>query len=293
MKWKQLARALLFPPLAVLFLLPGLSAALLVYSMRALEEENPLRIASYVLAFYALSICCARAPALFRRLQRLRQENRHLARWRADARLRVNVTLVASALYNGAYAALQLALGLRHHTAWFYSLAAYYALLAAMRLHLARHTLRHSPGERPQQELRRYRACGWVFLLTNLALSAMIFSMLHAARAVRHHEITTIALAAYTFTSLTMAVINVLRYRKYNSPAFSASKAISLAAGCVSMLTLENTMLQTFHTENMTPQTARLFLRLSGGAISIFIIAMALCMIAQANRKLKNLENER
>ena len=141
-----------------------------------------------------------------------------------------------------------------------------------------------------QQELARYRTCGWVFLLTNLALSGMMFYMIYENRAVRHNEITTITMAAYTFTTLTMAIVNVIRYRKLGSPAVSAAKAISLAAACVSMLTLENTMLTTFRSETMTPEKTRLFLALSGGAVSVFIIAMAIYMIVQANRKLKSLE---
>ena len=94
----------------------------------------------------------------------------------------------------------------------------------------------------------------------------------------------------HTFTTLTMAIINVIRYRKFNSPILSAAKAISLAAACVSMLTLENTMLVSFNKGAMPQQTVRLFLALSGGVVSAFIIAMAIYMIVQANRKLKSLE---
>ena len=31
-----------------------------------------------------------------------------------------------------------------------------------------------------------------------------------------HHEITTITIAAYTFTSLTFAIINFIKYKKYD-----------------------------------------------------------------------------
>ena len=290
MHWKRIGKSLLFPPAAVLILLPPISAAGLVYSMLRLEEASPVRIGSYVLAFYALTIFCARIPKLVCVLRNFKNENRYVKRWAGDVRLRTNVTLAGSAFWNAAYGALQLGLGIYHRSAWFYSLAAYYATLALMRGFLVRHTLRRKPGEQMQQELLRYRACGWVFLLTNLALSGMMFYMIYESRVTRHGEIVTITMAAYTFTTLTMAIINVIRYRKFNSPAVSAAKAISLAAACVSMLTLENTMLTTFRSETMTPEKARLFLGLSGGAVSIFIIAMAIYMIVQANRKLKSME---
>ena len=138
-----------------------------------------------------------------------------------------------------------------------------------------------------REELIKYRACGIVFLIMNLALALIIFFMVYWNRTFMHHEITTIAMAAYTFTAFTMAIINFIKYRKYNSPIFSASKAISLASACVSMLTLESTMLTTFNDGSMDALTRKLFLGLSGGAVSAFIIVMALYMIVQSNRKLR------
>ena len=108
-------------------------------------------------------------------------------------------------------------------------------------------------------------------------------------RTFHHHEITTIALAAYTFTSLTLAVINVIRYRKYNSPVYSASKAISLASACVSMLTLESTMLTTFGGDSLPLTHRRIFLGASGAAISAFIILMAIYMITKGTKKIRQM----
>lgn len=287
MDWKKVGKTLLFPPLAVLLCLLPLGSAFLIASMRTLEETDPLRLLSYLLAFYTVTLWCARLPRLVRLIRQFKENNRYAKRWFSDAHLRTNVTLSGHVLWNGAYGALQLGLGVYHRSAWSYSLAAYYACLAAMRLFLVRHTLHHEPGKEQKQELLRYRTCGWVFLLLNLALSAMIFYLIRQNRTVQYHEITTIALAAYTFTSLTLAIINVIRYRTYNSPAMSAAKAISLASACVSMLTLEDTMLATFRGADMTPQTHRLFLALSGGAVSVFVVVMAMYMIVQANQKLK------
>lgn len=290
MDWKRLGKALLYPHPAVLLLLLPISAVFLVVSMLRRAESDPVRIASYVLAFYTLTLWCVRIPALLRFFHSLKQENRYLRRWLDDPGLRTNVTLSIHVLWNGAYAALQLATGIYHRTVWFYSLAAYYTMLAVMRLFLVRHTLRHRPGEKLRRELLRYRACGWIFLLMNLALSGMMLTMIREERVMHHHEVTTIAMAAYTFTTLTVAIVNVVRYRKYQSPALSASKAISLAAACVSLLTLENTMLTTFRSAQMKPGTRLLFLGFSGGAVSVFLVMMAVYMIRQSSQKLNCME---
>ena len=186
-----------------------------------------------------------------------------------------------------AYALLQLGMGFWHHSFWFFSLAGYYISLAVMRFFLVRYTTQNKPSEKMHEELIRYRICGWVFLVMNVALSLMVFFMVYWNRTFEHHEITTIALAVYTFSAFTMAIINMVKYRKFNSPVYSASKAISLAAACVSMLTLESTMLTTFGDGSMDILTKKIMLGCTGGVISVFIIVMALYMIVQGTKKLR------
>ena len=143
-----------------------------------------------------------------------------------------------------------------------------------------------------REELIKYRVCGWVFLAMNLVLTVMVFFMIYWNRTFDHDEITTITMAAYTFTTLTVAIINVIKYRKYDSPIYSASKAISLAAASVSIITLESTMLTTFGGETMDAFTQKLMLGLTGGAIAAFIIGMAIYMIYQSTKRLKLMNNK-
>ena len=294
MDWKKFGKALLFPPVAVMILLVPISAVFLVYSMVVLGTETVGAILSYVLSAYTLTVWCFRIPDLIRFFKALREENRYVIRWREDDRLRVNFSLFGSLIWNTAYGLFQLWLGYVHHTFWFYSLAGYYISLAVMRFFLVRHTRRFKPGEQMRTELLKYRACGWVFLIMNLALTLIIFFMLYWNRTFRHHEITTIMMAAYTFSSFTMAIISMIKYRKYNSPVYSASKAISFAAACVSMLTLTSTMLTTFSDDTMALSHRRLLLGLVGAAVSAVVLSMAIGMIVKANRELrKNATNQR
>lgn len=290
--WKKLGKALLFPHIAVMILLVPVATILLVCSMVFVGTESVIAYISYVLAAYTLTIWCFKIPYIIRFAKKFKKENRYAKLWFGDARLRVNISLYGSFAWNAAYAVFQLGLGIFHSSFWFCSLAGYYISLAVMRFFLVRHSSKHNPCEKMYEELVKYRACGIVFLVMNLALALMIFFMVYFGRTFEHHEITTIAMAAYTFTSFTFAIINMVKYRKYNSPVFSASKAISFAAACVSMLTLESTMLTTFGTETMDAFTRKIFLGATGGAISLFIVAMAIYMIAQGTRKLKLLKKE-
>ena len=285
MNLKKLGKALLFPHTALMTVLIPIATVFLVYSMVFVGTESVLAYISYVLAAYTLTVWCFKIPHIIRFFKRFKNENKYARRWQEDERLRVNVSLYGSLILNAAYAVFQLWLGFYHSSFWFYSLAGYYILLAVMRFFLARHTSAHKPGEKMREELVKYRACGWIFLLMNLALTLMIFFMVYWNRSFVHREITTIMMAAYTFTAFTVAVVNIIQYRKYNSPVYSASKAINLAAACVSMLTLESTMLTTWG-QSDDENFRRIMLAATGIAVSLFIVVMAVYMIVQGNKGL-------
>ena len=287
MNWKKIGKALLYPPIALMVVLVPIATVFLAFSMIFWGTESIIAIISYVLAAYTLTVWCFKIPYLIRFFKAFKQENKYAQRWITDERLRVLFSLYGSLIFNTLYAVFQLWLGFYHASFWFYSMAGYYLSLALMRFFLVRYTEKNKPGERLRDEFLKYRTCGWIFLLMNLALSLMIFFMVYWNRTFLHHEITTIAMAAYTFTAFTVAVVNIIKYRKYNSPVYSASMAINLAAACVSMLTLESTMLTTFGT-NEDASFRRIMLAATGIAISLFIVVMAIYMIVQGTKGLKN-----
>lgn len=198
--------------------------------------------------------------------------------------------LYGSSAWNTIYAVFQLWLGFYHHTFWYYSLGGYYICLAVMRFYLVRYLRKNKPGEKMETELKRYRFCGWIFLAMDTALALIIFFMVYWNRTFEHNMITAIAMAAYTFTTFTMAIINLIKYRKYNSPILSASKTISMAAACVSMLTLESTMLTTFNDGSMSLASRRIMLGTTGTAVSAFVITMAVVMIVQSSKRIKEMK---
>ncbi len=290
MDWKKLGKALLFPPTAIMLILLPIATVFLIYALVFMGQASIPAIVSYVLAFYTLMVWCIQLPRLIPMFRKFRAENKYARRWLEDRQLRMKVSLYGALYFNTAYALLQLGLGFWHHTFWYYTLAGYYICLAIMRFFLARYTGSHQPGENQKEELLRYRNCGIVLLFMNLTLSVMVFFMIYWSRTFRHHEITTIALAAYTFTSFTLAIINLIKYRKLKSPIYSAAKVVSLASACVSMLTLEAAMLTAFGA-TMDALTRNLFLGFTGFAVCAFIILMALGMIYNGNDLLRRIEN--
>ncbi len=290
MNIKKLGRALLFPKALIAVLLTPVSLALLLYSLVFFESNDVFSVLSYAFSAYILTVWCMRLPRLASWLKGVYRTNKYTVKWQNDSGLRMNVHLGFSFVWNAAYAVFQLVLGIYHASLWYYSLAAYYILLALMRSLLLRHSRSHSPGEQMREELVRYRICGVILLIMNLAVSVMIFYVVFRGRTVRHHEITTIALAAYTFFTFIKSIVKMIGSRKHNSPVFSAATGISLAAASVSMLTLEASMLATFGRSELTESDKRLFLFLGGIAVSLTVVLMAIYMIVKSVTEIKKLD---
>lgn len=286
MDWKKLALRLLFPHPAVLAFFAATAAALLICCALTLPAAAPLSILSYALSFIALVLVCLRVPRIIAWVRRFRQENRCWLRYRTDVKLRMNISLWSAFAFNAVYAVFQLCLGLWHRSAFFGAMSGYYLLLAVMRLLLARNVRSRTPEDDKAAQWRLYRFCGLGLLAMTLTLSVFILYYFFNIRDFRHHEITVIAMAAYTFAALALAIVNVVRYRRYASPVYSAAKALSLASAAVSMLTLENAMLTAFGQE--TDELVRQILLSTGGAaVMVFVVTLSILMIRRGSRALR------
>lgn len=288
----KMGKALLFPPTWVCILLLPLSVAALVPALVFLASDAPLAVAAYVVSAYTLTVWCVKIPALIRALKTFRAENRLLSRWREDEQFRTSITLGGALFFNAAYALFHFALGIYYRTFWFSSLGGYYAVLALLRFFLFRYAKAHREGGNGRGALARYRATGIVFLLLALALAFVLFFMLYFRRTFFRGQIVTIALAAYTFLSLTFAILAAVRHKGEESPIASGIRATALAAASVSLLTLTSTMLTTFGGETLTEEAVRLFVGLTGAAVLLFVLLMAFYMIVDGTKKITLLRNE-
>lgn len=284
--FKKILFKLLFPHIAIVIILVPVAAALLTYTFAFGSTNEPIAYVSYFLSAYALTVVCARAPGIFKQLRRIKTENKYVNRYVTDAHLRVKLSLYCSLTINILYALLQLLSGFHYQSGWFYALSGYYALLILMRFFLLKDTVKTDLGKNRLPEWKRYRFCGLVLLVAHLALAVIVAYIVWLNRGFVHNEILTIAMAAYTFFSMTTAIINVIKYRRYESPVMSAAKAISLAAALVSMLSLETAMLTAFG-EGDDPLFRRIMTGATGSAVCLLVLALAIYMIIHATKEIK------
>lgn len=132
--WKWL---LFWHPLLVVLLWCIVLPAL-IYGLAVPSAPPLLAYGSYALSAYALVLLVLALPRMIRMARRFRDTNRIALRFRGDTVWRTSALLRFSLLLNLLYAALQLVSGIYYRSVWFYSLSAYYALLALMRIFVLR-----------------------------------------------------------------------------------------------------------------------------------------------------------
>ncbi len=206
-----------------------------------------------------------------------------LERIKTDGSYRIKLFLCISFVWNIVFAGFLFIVGCLSLSRWFLTMSVYYGLLASTRIFCFMQT----SGEKSfLSKIKTMRACGYFLLLINAVISVMIFILLYGNRYVRHHEITVITLAAYTFSALTVAIVGSVKQVRKRDYVSSSIKLISLVSASVSMVTLTNTMLSTFGGDNTLLRS--IILPALSGVVSVFIISCAVIMIYQASRALKD-----
>lgn len=204
---------------------------------------------------------------------------------KGNAPFRIKLFLCASFLCNVLYSIFLFVVGRLYISNWFLVMSIYYALLS-----IVRSVCIFQVYSRKQElpKIKAMQACGVFLLLIDLVVATMMFILMHGDKAVQHHEITVIALAAYTFSALTIAIYNYVKYMRKREYIFSCIKAISLTAASVSLVNLTTTMLHTWGRQNEALKSV--ILPILSAFVSIFIIVCAILMIRKTNLDIRTLK---
>lgn len=293
--WKQIGKKLLFPPLWVILLLTLFAAVMLTLVFVKGWDAHPVAYAVYVVSAYWITVltayCIMVLPGTWRSVKAKIYANEYGNRYFTDAAYKTRVLLYGSLSVNLFYVLINFASGLYYRTAWFEILAVYYTILAVMRFLLVRYVNRVGIGTDLLKEYRRSRLCGIILMSVNLTLSGAVLMILYQDKGYEYHGMLIYVMAAYTFYITVNGIINMVKYRKYNSPVMSAAKVISMSAALVSMLSLETAMLAQFGAGE-SPAFRRLMIALTGAGVSVIVITMSVYMILRANREIKRLRSE-
>lgn len=289
--WKALVKKMLFIPVPLMVVLVLLSAVGLALVFIMGWDTSPIAYVVYVLSFYALTTLCLfcwkRLPACYKELKQKVYDHPYGNKYMTDVGYKVRVSLYISLGINLVYSIFKLVSGIVYSTFWWGAIAVYYIVLSVIRFLL----LNYMQGGRRERDLaaeyRRYRLCGILMVLLNLTLTGVVLHMLFQNKEYVSNEILVIASATYTFYTVTVSIIDIIKYRKHDNPVYSASKAIRLASALVSLLSLETSMLVQFGEDEAF---RRLMTALTGAGVCVFVLAMSVYMIVRATKEIKKIE---
>ncbi len=269
-----------------------------VIAVAAFKIQNPiLQYVSYTASAYALIVTVTGLVYIHTAIDGVRKfvsDHPLMKKFRStvvgekymtDVRFRAGISLYQGFFINLLYIVMKLVSGILYRSTWFIALAVYYILLAVMRFLL----VRRLNVQDEVSELRRYRLCGVMLLFMNQALAGIVIFMVHQNQGFDYPGLLIYAMAAYAFYAVILAIVNVVKTRRHNSPILSAAKAINLVAAMVSILSLETAMLAQFG-GNDDPMFRKAMTGATGGGVCTIVIGMAIYMIRRANKNLKKLD---
>ena len=176
---------------------------------------------------------------------------------------------------NFAYATANCCVGLATHSWWFITVGAYYTVLAATRFSVF--NIKRKANGNYDTELFAKRITGILLLVLSFCLIGVNILSAVKERGTKFHEIVMIAIATYTFTKITIAIICLIKSKQSASPITSILRNISFADAVVSICTLQRSMLVSF--PGMTPTEIQLFNILTGTAAWIIVLLLGINLI--------------
>ncbi len=180
----------------------------------------------------------------------------------------------SSLIFNFVYAFCNCAIGFLTHSWWFITVGAYYFVLTVTRFSVLQIQRKNKD---PQIDFFAKRITGILFLVLSFCLVGINILSAIKDRGTVFHEIIMIAIATYTFTKITIAIIKLIKSRKLPSPIIKVLRNISFADAVVSIYTLQRSMLVSF--PGMAPNEIKTFNILTGSAVWITVFFLGINLI--------------
>ena len=149
-----------------------------------------------------------------------------------------------SLAFNVAYALGNCIIGFLTHSWWFITVGAYYAVLTVTRYSVLQ--IRRKANGKYDTELFARRITGILLVVLSFCIVGVNIMSAVKDRGTAFHEIVMITIATYTFTKISIAIIGMAKTKRSASPVLKTLRNISLADACVSIYTMQRSMLVSF-----------------------------------------------
>ena len=269
--------------LALFYVLFSLITAGTLVLVILVPKQTLLHYLLYVLAALALTYFVYTmvifAPKIKNNTIRFLQSHKFTNKVLEDYGYRTVVFAVISFIINMAYISLILVMAIMSKTAWYFTITAYYMVLAFMKGNVF-YSKRKYGSE--VKQARALRFSGIMFVIITIVFSGVIVLIYKANHYFEYAGILIYAVAAFTFYKLTLAIFNIFKARKQDDLYIENIRNINLASALISIIMLQVAMFQAFSPEhNLGFANA-----LTGAGVSAIILVLGVLMIIKSNKRL-------
>ena len=270
------------PPKWVLFSAPPIVFAALIYVFITGQNNSVPAYLIYGMSAYCLTVIILPLPRYLRNTKKciLQQINGTAfgKKYLGDLAFRGSVSIYQGIIVNVFYMIFRIFTGIRYASVWFISMAVYYLVLGLIRLLLiVSYRRKDTVNER-----RCYRRTAWMLFLLNIPMGGMIMLMVQTNSGFSYPGYIIYLSAIYTFYTMTMSVVNLVKYRKLHSPILSAAKVLNFIAALMSVLGLQTAMIAQFSPND--DGFRKMMNAITGGCIWSAVILTALYMLRRSSK---------
>jgi divalent metal cation (Fe/Co/Zn/Cd) transporter len=154
-------------------------------------------------------------------------------------------------------------MGLLTSSWWLLTLGSYYFVLSLVRFVVLR---------TKSKERFTAKFTGWMLMLLSIPLVGTVILSVVRDRGLELHMIVMIAMAAYAFTKITLATINLIKARRSTSATLITLRNISFADAFVSIFALQRSMLVSF--EGMREREILMMNAALGSAVCVIVFLL-------------------
>lgn len=175
---------------------------------------------------------------------------------------------LVSLIFNLACSAYHIILGVITFSWWFLTVGVYYVILSIIRFVIIRSN---------RNEHHAIRLTGIMLILLFLPLVGSVILAFVKDRGNAFPLILMLAIAVYSFTKITIAIVNWIKSRKQASPQLTSLRNISLADAFVSIASLQRSMLVSF--EGMSEAGIQIMNVATGSVVCVIVLALGINLL--------------
>lgn len=272
-------------------LLVIVSAALLGYAFACPNANPVIAYAGYFISAYTLAVVCFRMPKIIKGMKKVLYSHAYSEKLLNDKKFRTEFFMYFSCGFSIVYAIFKFSAGVYYHSLWIGAVAVYYIIVSLMRFGLIKQYRNNLKRENDREQrilaLKSYRFCGVLMFVLNIAVSGLVVQLIWHEETYQYPGFLIYAFAAYSFYCIGMAVRNMAKHRKLETPVLAAAKMLSFACALMSILATQTAMLTQFGDGNTA--FARIMNAATGSVVCLLIFGLALWMVRRANKEIKKM----